>query len=209
MIAKDISFASVEENIRYDESLLECAENGIGGETLRFWEGKDISIVLGRACKEELEIKKSEARDDGVKIAKRMSGGGTVLQGPGCLNYALVLSLENRPELKDIKRSYQIILERICTAFSRIGVKAEFEPISDVTTGGRKFSGNAQWRRKKYMLHHGTVLYDFPIDKIEQYLKMPPVEPPYRKGRSHSEFLCNVGLKRPEIKNVIGEAWGR
>ncbi|MBU4376361.1 MAG: lipoate--protein ligase family protein [Candidatus Omnitrophica bacterium] len=207
MTVKDISFASIDENIRYDESLLECAENGMGGEVLRFWEAKNISIILGRACKEELEIKKSEARDDGIKIAKRMSGGGTVLQGPGCLNYALVLSFENRPELKDIKKSYQIILERICAALNRIGIKAEFEPISDMATGGRKFSGNAQWRQKRYMLHHGTILYNFPIEKIGRYLKMPPAEPPYRKGKSHSEFLCNAGAKAPEIKKAIERAW--
>ena len=46
MIVKDISFASVEDNILYDENLLECAETGLGGETLRFWETPSFSIVL-------------------------------------------------------------------------------------------------------------------------------------------------------------------
>lgn len=207
MIVKNISFASIEENIRYDEDLLKRAEKGLGGEILRFWETADISIVLGRACREEPEINGKEAAEDGVKIVRRMSGGGTVLQGPGCLNYSLVLSFEKRPELKDIKRSYRLILKRICGAFGRIGIKAEFEPVSDMALGGKKFSGSAQWRQKRYMLHHGTVLYDFPIEKIERYLKMPPAEPLYRKGRSHGEFLRNIGVKAAEIRRAIGREW--
>lgn len=208
MVIKDVSFASIEENIRYDEALLESAEKGLGGEILRFWETKDLAIVLGRTAKEELEIKSEEAALDRVQIVRRMSGGGTVLQGPGCLNYSLVLSFEKRPELKDIKRSYRLILGRVCNALGQIGIKAEFEPLSDLALGGRKFSGSAQWRRKKYMLNHGTILYDFPIEKIERYLKMPPSEPPYRKGRSHSEFLCNTRIRSAEeIKSAIGGVW--
>src|SRR3989338_7149863 len=164
MIVKDISFASVEDNILYDENLLECAETGLGGETLRFWETPSFCIVLGRVSKESLDVKKEEASKGGIKIVRRMSGGGTVLLGPGCLNYSLILSLWNRPELKDIKKSYESILGSICSSLKNIGIKAEFEPLSDMTIGGRKFSGNAQWRKKNFMLHNGTILYDFPID---------------------------------------------
>jgi len=207
MIVKDISFASVEDNILYDENLFECAETGLGGETLRFWEMPSFCIVLGRVSKEPLEVKKDEAAKDDVNIVRRMSGGGTVLLGPGCLNYSLILSFADRPELKDIKKSYEYILGNICDSFQNIGIKAEFEPLSDMAIGARKFSGNAQWRKKKFMLHHGTILYDFPIEKTERYLKMPPEEPPYRRGRSHSEFLCNAGAKAAEIKKAIEKAF--
>ncbi len=207
MIVKDISFASVEDNILYDENLLECAETGLGDETLRFWETPSFCIVLGRVSKETLDVKKEKAIRDGVKVVRRMSGGGTVLLGPGCLNYSLILSLSNRPELKDIKKSYEYILGNICDSFKNIGIKAKFEPLSDITIGGKKFSGNSQWRKKNFMLHHGTILHDFPIDKIEKYLKMPAEEPPYRKGRSHSEFLCNAGAKAMDIKKVIEKAF--
>ena len=79
MIVKDISFASVEDNILYDENLFECAETGLGDETLRFWEMPSFCIILGRVSKESLDVKKEEAAKDGVNIVRRMSGGGTVL----------------------------------------------------------------------------------------------------------------------------------
>jgi len=206
MLIKDISFSAAEENIAYDEKLLDLAEQGLGNETLRFWESPDFFIVLGRVSKPEIDVKIEETARDGVKIIKRRSGGGTVLQGPGCLNYSLVLSLEKRQELRDIKKSYEFIIGKICGAFNSAGIKAEFEPLSDMALSGRKFSGNAQWRRKRYILHHGTILYNFPIEMIGKYLKMPPAEPPYRKGRSHAEFLANVKMAPVDIKKVIEKA---
>ena len=207
MLVKDISFSSAEENILYDEKLLDLAEDDLSSEALRFWEAADFFVVLGRISKPESEIETAEAARDNIKIIRRHSAGGTVLEGPGCLNYSLVLSFAQRPMLKDIRKSYEIILGEICASFSNIGVNAKFEPLSDMVVSGRKFSGNAQWRRKKYMLHHGTILYNFPIERIEKYIKMPPVEPPYRKGRSHSEFLTNVNISAAAIKKCIEKAF--
>lgn len=208
MIVKDISFVQAEENILYDEKLLDLAEQGLSDEILRFWEASEFFIVLGRISKPEIEVRTEEAAADGIRIIKRRSGGGTVLQGPGCLNYSLVLSLEKRPVLKDIKKSYEFVLGRISSSFNDIGIKAEFMPLSDMALSGRKFSGNAQWRRKRYMLHHGTILYQLPIERIEKYIKMPPVEPPYRQGRSHSDFLTNVNISAAAVKKNIQKALG-
>jgi len=82
MILKDISFPSAEENIAYDQVLLELAETDSQDEVLRFWEAKKFFIVLGRISKLEEDVKIEEAKKDGVEIIRRISGGGTVLQGP-------------------------------------------------------------------------------------------------------------------------------
>jgi lipoate-protein ligase A len=207
MILKDIFFPSVEENIAYDRVLLESAEAGSSDEVLRFWEAKNFFIVLGRISKLEEDVKIEEAKKDGVEIIRRMSGGGTVLQGPGCLNYSLILSYERNLLLKDIRKSYEFILNKICDSLKSLKIKAEFEPISDIVLKGRKFSGNAQARKKRYILHHGTILYDFPIEMIEKYLKMPKDEPLYRKGRNHSDFLTNINADPHDIKQAIYSAW--
>ena len=73
--------------------------------------------------------------------------------------------------------------------------------------GGKKFSGNAQARKKEYFLHHGTFLYDFDIPKVKIYLKHPPKEPAYRKGRHHEDFLTNINLTREELKSAVLEAF--
>jgi lipoate-protein ligase A len=207
MIVKDISFPSAQENIFYDQALLESSEDGESGEALRFWEAEKFFIVLGRTSRLHDDVKIKEAQRDGIEVVRRASGGGTVLQGPGCLNYSLVLSYKRDAALKYIRKSYGFILGNICNALNVSGVNAKFEPISDIVVRGRKFSGNAQMRKRRYILHHGTILYDFPLDIIEKYLKMPKEEPPYRKGRNHGEFLANINLEPRNIKDAIASAF--
>ena len=202
MILRDISFPTPEENILFDEVLLFLAEQGTNGEALRFWESAQIFIVLGRIGRVEEDVYLETARRDGIPIFRRGSGGGTVLQGKGCLNYSLILSKEIHPEINDLRKSYPVILNQVIVVMEQVGVKAEFKPISDLAwkNGEKKFSGNAQHRARKYILHHGTILYDFDLSLIERYLKIPRDVPPYRQGRSHKEFVTNIGIPAFEIK---------
>ena len=96
MLLKDISFPTPEVNILFDEVLLFLAEKGQAGEVLRFWESPVPFIVLGRTGKEEDDIYLQKAKEHHIPVLRRASGGGTVLQGKGCLNYSLVLP-QNRP----------------------------------------------------------------------------------------------------------------
>ena len=203
MIIRDITFKDASENIFYDQILLQSAEDGKSGEVLRFWESKEFFVVLGRISRVKDDVKLDEVHNKHTRIIRRISGGGAVLQGPGCLNYALVLSFEVNPLLRNIRKSYEFILGKICRALNKLNVKVEFEPVSDIAVGGRKFSGNAQARKRKYMLHHGTILYKFPLELMEEYLTMPKDQPPYRKGRSHKDFLANINLDPWDIKQAI------
>jgi lipoate-protein ligase A len=190
---------SPEENISLDESLLLKAENGEIGETLRFWESSEYFVCLGKAGKEEEECFTERCKKDGIKILKRISGGGTVLQGPGCLNYSAVISYDRDKRFKNINDTYRIILGSAADSFKEKGREVEFLPVCDLAIDGKKISGNAQARKKKYFLLHGTVLYDFDINKISEYLKHPPKEPDYRKQRPHSDFVANILLRVDEI----------
>src|SRR5262245_50689788 len=82
----DISFDTPEENIAYDEVLLSLAEEGKLGEVLRFWESSQTFAVLGRIGKAQEDLDLDALRKDGIKVLRRASGGGTVLQGKGVLN---------------------------------------------------------------------------------------------------------------------------
>lgn len=201
MIFKDISFDLPQDNILYDEVLLEMAEQGKAGEILRLWESPVHFIVLGRTGRLKEEVFLDQARQDNIPVLRRSSGGGTVLEGRGCLNFSLILSKE-RPGLGDIRKSYMVILDKIIQVMGRAGVRCGFRPPSDLVLepGENKISGNAQRRARRFILHHGTVLYDFDIPLIERYLTIPLKLPEYRKGRSHRDFLANVPILAPEIR---------
>lgn len=194
---------SQEENLAIDELFLNNAENGRIGETLRFWDSDKYFVVMGRSGRTREECALSNCREDGVKVLRRISGGGTVLQGKGCLNFSAVLSYSRNDAYKNIASCYAGIMGDLREGFRERGLEAEFLPISDLALKGRKFSGNAQARKRRYFLHHGTILYDMDMGKIERYLKHPPKEPDYRAGRAHVDFLGNIPLSVEDIKGVI------
>jgi lipoate-protein ligase A len=204
---KDISFSTPQENIDFDEDLWHQAEKQGAGETLRFWESSQVFIVMGLTGRQEMDVNLALAGKDNVPVLRRSSGGGTVVQGPGCLNFCLVLSKQKHPQLNQLHKSYEWILSRVIKALKRSGVEAFFRPLSDLAVGPdeKKFSGNAQRRGKYFILHHGTILYDFDLSLISRYLNMPKDVPEYRKGRRHNEFVANVSIDPPAFKAYLAE----
>ena len=74
------------------------------------------------------------------------------------------------------------------SAAPRASVQA-FSVAATWSSDGRKFGGSAQRRLKSWFMVHCSILYDFPIERIDRYLKMPRRQPEYRAGRSHGDFL--------------------
>ena len=121
MILKDISFSTPQDNILFDDVLLQLAEEGRGDQVLRFWESQQYFIVLGRTGQEHEEVKADEVRKDRIPVLRRSSGGGTVVQGKGCLNYSLIFSKEKTPQIADLRKSYAYILAKVVQALGFLG----------------------------------------------------------------------------------------
>ena len=194
---------SPEELIAIDELFLARAEQGRSGETLRFWGSEEYFVVVGRAGKLEKECFNKQCAEDGIKIVRRISGGGTVLQGKGCLNYSLILAYGDNGAYRRINASFHEILTKLSDELNQRGMISRTQGVSDLATNGRKFSGNAQARKKRFFLIHGTVLLDFDINRISRYLKHPEAEPDYRKGRSHDCFVTNLNMTSAGIKDAV------
>jgi lipoate-protein ligase A len=209
MKVEDLSFTDPQQNLEYDDQLLALADKQGVGEVLRFWESSSYFVVLGRTCKDDVDVDLEACSKGGISVLRRSSGGGTVLQGPGCLNFSLVLSKSRHHDLISITKSYEFILFRVLSALNSCGVQAEFRPVCDLVLSAneKKFSGNAQRRGREYILHHGTILYGFDLPLISRYLKMPPRMPEYRRSRSHAEFITNVTLDIPKFKASMADAW--
>jgi len=209
MQVKDLSFGTPQENILYDELLLQLADKQSQGEFLRFWQSPELFIVLGSVGKEKEDIWLERAAQDHIPILRRTSGGGTVLQGQGCLNYTLVLDKQRHPDLNDLRKSYAWISAKVIEAFKMCSVEAVFRPISDIALAGseKKISGNAQHRGKKFILHHGTILCDFDLNFIGRYLKMPKDIPEYRKNRPHEDFVANTHIIPDQFKLALTDVF--
>src|SRR5205823_1074606 len=88
----DLTLPTLADNLALDEALLLEAEAGRAGEVLRLWEYPRPAVVLGAGCRIAEEVDVAACRADDVPIARRASGGGTVLLGSGCLCFSLVLA---------------------------------------------------------------------------------------------------------------------
>jgi len=207
MHLRDFSFPLPQDNIQFDDVLFQLADKHEAGEYLRFWESPAVCVVLGRISREDIDVNNTKVQEDNIPLLRRSSGGGTVLQGPGCLNYSLILSKQKHPDLNDLRKSYEWISNRVIEALRMSGVEAYFRPISDMATGlsEKKFSGNAQRRGKYYILHHGTILYNFDLNLISRYLHMPQDIPEYRQNRPHTDFVTNIAIDPDVFKGNLAK----
>ncbi len=202
----ELTLPTPPENLALDEALLLEAEAGRAGEVLRLWELPDYAVVLGSAGQISREINEDACRADGVPILRRCSGGGTVLLGPGCLCFSLILSHARAP-MQDVTHSYTYIMERVSQALTTASASVERAASSDLAVANQKISGNSQRRMRSCILHHGTLLYAFRSALVQRYLPMPSRQPGYRQSRAHEEFMANLRLPAEEIKRRLRVAW--
>ncbi len=204
----DFSAASPAANLALDEALLDAAEEEGGPPTLRFWESPTPFIALGYTNRAATETDEAACRAHGVPILRRASGGGTVLQGPGCLNYALIERIGGDGTFH-VGATNEWVMSRVRGALDPLlGGEVLLQGTTDLTWRGRKFSGNAQKRRARCFLFHGTVLLDFNLAFVGQLLRPPSKEPAYRAGRPHAAFIGNVPLERAAVKAALALAFG-
>ncbi len=205
----DLTLPSPAENLACDEALLDWCEKNDGEEVLRFWKSPETFVVVGYANKIAAEVNVAACKAKGIPIFRRCSGGGTVLQGAGCLNYTLVLNISENAGLRTITAANRFIMERNRAAIEGLlpKLKISVSGHTDLVNGDRKFSGNSQRRRKNFLLFHGTFLLDFDLALVSQFLRMPSKEPDYRHSRSHEKFLTNLNLPAAEVKAALKKAW--
>lgn len=209
MICLDLSLPAPAENLACDEALLDAAEEQGGPAVLRFWESPVPFVVLGYANKVVEEVNVPACRELAIPILRRCSGGGTVVQGPGCLNYAVVLRMDDSPELQSITGTNQFVMERTRKALARaLRSEVTVEGHTDLAVGDLKFSGNAQRRKREWLLFHGTVLLqEFELSLISRVLLPPPRQPDYRRQREHGEFVTRLALDRAAVKHALRAEW--
>jgi lipoate-protein ligase A len=207
----DLTCPSPAENLACDEALLERCEDE-GTETLRFWESPETFVVVGYGNSVGREVATDECARRAIPILRRCSGGGTVVQGPGCFNYTLALRIDTAPQLQTVTDTNQFIMEQNRAAIAglleaEVAVQGHTDLAFQADGCWWKFSGNAQRRRRRAVLFHGTILYQFDLRLIEALLPFPSAQPDYRARRAHSEFVRNIPVDAHDLRRALADAW--
>ena len=203
----DLTLPTADENLALDEALLLAAEDGSRGEVLRFWENSAYAVVIGSGGSKSIDVNEANCERDGIAICRRSSGGGTVVVGPACLCFTLILRYDRDPILREIAPSARYVLQPLARALAALSPEVAIDGISDLTISGRKVSGSAQQRKRMHFLHHGTLLCGFDLEQVGRYLNAPERQPDYRDERSHAEFVTNAPIDIARAKAEIVEAW--
>ena len=240
----DATLATPAENLACDEALLDLCEEA-GEEVLRFWESREPFVVVGYGNHIAREVNVEECRRRSVPILRRCSGGGTVVQGPGCLNYNLTLRIPDEGALTTVTGTNQFVMKKNRAALAGLlSVEVAVQGHTDLAFGNKagravpgapvtdtenshaafrvkvrrgedtapchpwlKFSGNAQRRRRHALVFHGTILHDFDLGLIDALLPIPSIEPEYRAGRRHDDFVRNVAATPDALRSALSAEW--
>lgn len=165
----------------------------------------DNAIVLGKYQNIYQEINVPEAEASGIKIARRISGGGTVFHDSGNLNYSFIADNE-----KNDLHCYDDFLSPIIKALQSMGVDARKRNVCDIAIGDLKISGNAQSIHENRILHHGTLLFDSDMEKLHRLLEVtdaiieskavPSVPSPVTNIREH---LRDSSMTLDDFKSTL------
>jgi len=204
----DITFSPVL-NLAIDDALIESAEAADGyPEVLRLWQPTLPMVVIGRSSPLAMEVNLGYCHANDIPVFRRISGGQTIVTGPGCLMYAVLLDYRTRPELRMLDRAHGFVMSQLRAALNTIGVETEMQGTCDLTYEGRKFSGNALRCRRNWFLYHGTIiLKKFDLGLVSSCLGNPKRQPDYREGRSHADFVTAIPAEAADVKSALVEQW--
>jgi lipoate-protein ligase A len=204
----ELTLPTPEENLACDEALLDLCEAGDSEQLLRLWAPRQYFVALGYANKAGTEVNLPFCRSHAIPVVRRCTGGGTVLQGPGVLNYSLILRINDSGPYHSIPATNRYILERHRDALAGLlCAPVEWRGQTDLAIGGLKFAGNAQRRRRRFLLFHGSFLLHLDLSLVEQVLPLPSRQPDYRADRSHVNFLINLNVPASTISTALIQAW--
>ncbi|WP_423129740.1 lipoate--protein ligase [Gaoshiqia sp. Z1-71] len=127
----------------------------------------DYSVVVGKHQNALAEINHRYVRENNIKIARRLSGGGTVFHDPGNLNFTFIKNVERLEEV-----NFKIFTRPVLAVLRKLGLDAYTTGRNDLLIDGKKISGNAEHVYKNRVLHHGTLLFDSHLEKLKKALNV-------------------------------------
>ncbi len=158
-------------NQALDEVLVDSLSSGERGATIRIWDWTGVCAVLGRFQSVRNEIDEAAARELGVGLVRRITGGGTMFIEPeGAITYS-IYAPETLVKDLDFIESYEFFDSWAVDALRELGIDAWYRPVNDIVSRHGKIAGAAQARRGGVVLHHTTMAYRMDIPLMLKVLR--------------------------------------
>ena len=145
------------------------------------------AVVVGKHQNTLAEINNRFIRENGIRVARRLSGGGTVFHDQGNLNFSCITNGEPG-KLVDFRR----FIEPVIGFLKTLGLDAEQGPKNEILARGKKISGNAEHVYKNRVLHHGTLLFHSDLRLLRECLRVIPGRYKDKAVQSNRSSVTNI-----------------
>ncbi|MHA2007727.1 MAG: lipoate--protein ligase family protein [Promethearchaeota archaeon] len=188
-------------NMALDEAILRMVIEKKSPYSLRFYKWKPSTASIGSNQSLNNEIDLDFVEDNGFNVVRRITGGGAVFHDEiGEITYSIICPIRFLQGLgaKKVLEQFEIITQGIISGLKIYGLNSEKDIIHcpAILLDGKKFSGNAQIRKKGYILQHGTILLDIEPEMMYSVLKAP-------ENIGKSRMVQSVRAKCIGIRNHI------
>ena len=150
-------------------------------------------IVVGKNQNTLQEINYDYVTAHQLPVVRRLSGGGAVFHDLGNINFTFIQSGASH-----LFNDFKAFTLPIIDVLQTLGVDAEFSGRNDLLIEGKKFSGNAQYRHKDRVLHHGTLLFSSEIKDLSQALNPKEAKFEGKSVKSVISRVTNISQHLPE-----------
>lgn len=151
------------------------------------------SVIIGKNQNTAEEINQKFIDDNGVKVARRVSGGGAVYHDLGNLNFTFIINVDDPSKV-----NYKKYVQPVIDALESMGVKAEASGRNDILVDGLKISGNAQRVANGKLMHHGTLMFDVKVEDLVDALNVDPDKITSKGVKSVRSRVTNIKEHLPE-----------
>lgn len=127
----------------------------------------DSAIIVGKYQNTAEEINRQFVSAQGIRVVRRLSGGGAVYHDSGNLNFTFITDQKGFADF-----NFQLFVKPVLNALKKLGVPAAFTGRNDLVIDGKKFSGNSQYAKRGRVLHHGCIMLDSDLDRVKNALRV-------------------------------------
>lgn len=184
-------------NMAVDEAVLEAVAEGKQLPTLRLYGWSPSAVTIGYFQSLDEEIDSEVCKKDGVPVIRRITGGGAVYHDKE-ITYSFIIPENHGLIVKDILASYKQISQGVIEGLKEFGLDVQFVPLNDLIISDKKVSGNAQTRKQKIILQHGTLLLDVDVRKMFSLLKVSD-------EKIRDKMITNVEERVTSLKQQLGK----
>jgi len=157
---------------QYSQALYHAAAH-LGREVLFILRPSTPYVCIGYHQDAQKEIDLEFAQKNDIPVFRREVGGGAVYLDGQQLFFQFLLRRDNPIVPASVADFYRKFLQPVIATYRDFGIPAEYKPVNDIITSGRKISGTGAAQIEDIWVLVGNFIQDFNYEMMSKVLRLP------------------------------------